>query len=253
MPASGWSVAPALLQLYDEINGRWPDRRRSTDGFIGDAAHFGGVEVGEKPGGEHVPTDDRGYYRENGVVRAGDFDTRRPDGSEFGDELVQLLIADGKRRDRLAYVIYEGTIWSRNNNWRPARNSGHDHWVHASLRNEVSSGGNTTPADVAAAAIDTARWFAEEEIDMEWPTCLPFKENTRLAVATAAGLKARTAPKIDPSTELRRDGRLITVAQGYAVRVKACAFADDIWWISAGHYWYGLTRPDGSLYFKKAS
>lgn len=246
MPEGSWTVAQPLLGLRDAINKKWPNRLKSTDGFIGDAAHFGGVKVGQKPGGEHVPTDEFGYYRTNGVVRAGDYDVRRPDGSEFGNELVALLIADGKKHKRIAYIIYEGKIYSRNSGWLPRANSGHAHWVHVSFLNEVSSGGSVSPSDVLAAAANTAPWFVEEgEVEMSWPKCMPFSEGQWLEVSTAAGLKARYGPGTD--AEVRT-----TVAKGYRVKVKAAAFVDDIWWVRGGTYWYGVGNADGSrMYLKK--
>lgn len=250
MPAA-YSIAPALYSLRAAIDLLEPNRIKTTDGFIGDSAHFGDVEEGEKPGGEHVPTDARGYYRKDGVVRAGDYDVRRPDGTQFGDELVKRLIEDGKLRDRIAYIIHKGLIYSRTRDWVPAQNSGHGHWVHVSLRNNTSSRADVITVNAAAA--DTSPWWEdEEEVSMEWPSCMPFPQGTRLVVATASGIKARTAPLIDPSTELRRNGKLVTVAQGYPLRVEACAFVDGIWWVRGGQYWYALTRTDGTMYWRKA-
>lgn len=225
MPEASWSVAPALNVLLEDANARWPDRRKSTDGTIGDAAHHGGVKEGQKPGGEHVPTDRNGYYRKNGVVRARDIDCRLPDGTEFGDELVQLLIADGKARDRLAYVIFEGTIYSRNNSWRPGRNSGHDHWVHVSLRNETSSSGNTTPDDVDAAAADTAHWFKSTD---DVP---PFKIGDWTRVTTEAGLRARYTPALNGKIRT-------TVAKGYRVHVSETKLVAGRWWVRGDTYWF---------------
>lgn len=250
MPATGWSVAPSLLSLRTAINELEPDRLKSTDGFIGDAAHFGDVEPGEKPSGEHVPTDAQGYYRENGVVRAGDYDVRRPDGSQFGDKLVELLIADGKANDRIAYIIHKAKIYSRVRNWAPAASSGHGHWVHVSIRNNTSSRADV--ATVNAAAADTSPWWPdEEEVDMDWPSCVPVKMGDRLKVATPAGLQARTRPSLDEDARLVRDGKRVTVAEGYGLRVTRVAFGDGIWW-AGDTFWYALTRPDGTLYWKRS-
>ena len=34
-----WTLAPALKQLMAEVNARWPNRDRTTDGTIGDYKH----------------------------------------------------------------------------------------------------------------------------------------------------------------------------------------------------------------------
>src|SRR5690606_10327277 len=53
MSAAGWPTAPELIALRDEFNWCRLDRLKSTDGFIGHAAHHGGVKPGQKPSGEH--------------------------------------------------------------------------------------------------------------------------------------------------------------------------------------------------------
>lgn len=93
----------------------------------------------------------------------------------------------------------------------------------------------------------------EEELDMDWPSCMPYPEGARLKVSTPAGLKARTAPLVNLSTELRRDGNPVTVAAGYPLKVEACAFVDGIWWIRGGTYWYAAGDAAGKSYWKKAA
>jgi hypothetical protein len=36
-----WRVVPAALTLRDQVNARWPDRDKASDGTIGDAEHQG--------------------------------------------------------------------------------------------------------------------------------------------------------------------------------------------------------------------
>lgn len=251
-----WTVAPALNRLLADANARWPDRLRGRDGTIGDANHFGDIEEGDRAHGEHVPTDNRGVYWDDAVVRARDIDVRRPDGSQFGDELVQLLVADGKVRERIAYIIHKGVIYSRVRDWAPAPNSGHEDWVHVSLRNNSSS--RADASTVAAAAADVTPWFGLSDVggvefDMQWPDCAPFEEMAWYEVSTPAGLKARTAPRIAPETELRRDGKLVTVNQGYEIRAYGAAFRDGIWWIMAKEFCYAACGTDGKPYVKKRS
>ena len=37
--ATSWHLAPSLAQLRREINARWPNRDKSTDGSVGDLSH----------------------------------------------------------------------------------------------------------------------------------------------------------------------------------------------------------------------
>ena len=62
-----WTLAPALVQLRQELNARWPGRSKASDGTIGDAAHKARVS-------EHNPDAD-------GVV-AGTFEIAPPDKPE---------------------------------------------------------------------------------------------------------------------------------------------------------------------------
>ena len=245
MAAAGWSTAPALIALRDEINRRWPDRLKSTDGFIGDAAHHGGVKPGQKPSGEHVPTDANGYYRTDGVVRAGDYDVRLPGGKQFGDELVKLLIEDGKRNQRIGYIIYRGKIYSRTHGWVARSNSGHDHWVHVSLRNNVSQ--SAPVATVNAAAADVSPFFPKlpkEELNMAWPSCMPYKKGQWLKVSTAAGLTARFGPGLGADKKT-------VVPAGYRIKVQAAAHVDDMWWVRGATYWYAVASAEGKPYVEK--
>lgn len=235
MAAASWTVAPALLALRDEIDDRWPERSRETDGFIGNAEHHmitdpktgrrRKVKPGERPGGEHVPTDSAGKYRLDGVVRAGDYDCRLDDGTEFGDELVELLIADGKARERLAYVIFEGKIYSRNNSWKAGASSGHDHWVHVSLRNKVSSGGSTTASQVTSAAKDTHLWLPDQ-VEPE----APFRAGQKVVV-TAAKLNGRAKPSMDADVKAIE-------TRGYSFTVRDTAYAEGRHWVRGYALWW---------------
>lgn len=214
MASSTWSKAPALVALLEEVKKRWPNRSTALDGFIGDEAHFGGIKPGEKAGGEHIPTDAKGIYRKSGVVRALDIDVR----GISSTELLELLLADARNNDRIAYVIHKAVIYSRVRDFRPKANSGHQTHIHVSLRNNASS--TATAAEVNAAAADTSPWLTGPA---------PFRLGQKLEVATPAGLNAR----YEPGGEIRT-----TVAQGYKVTVRAQTHADGRWWVQGATYWY---------------
>ena len=106
-----WRLAPSLVVLRDEINARWPSRAKTHDGTIGDKAHQGRVSG-------HNPDAD-------GDVTAIDITTAGID--------VELLMAALKADERVAFFIYEATIYSRVRGFAPRPNTGHRGYIHISL------------------------------------------------------------------------------------------------------------------------
>lgn len=114
-----WYLAPALTELRDQINTRWPARDRTSDGTIGDAAHASSVS-------DHNPDP---TSSPPGMVRAIDIDE---DGIDTA-AVVLALINDQRTR----YIIYEARIWNRAT-LRWATYTGpnlHRHHIHVSVRN----------------------------------------------------------------------------------------------------------------------
>lgn len=110
-------LAPALVQLRNELNASNPQRDKSSDGWIGDSSHAARKS-------DHNPDWDA-----NGVVRATDTDR---DGID-PYKLVALAIKD----DRVEYVIFESRIYSRAYGFSKRVYNGsnkHDKHVHISLR-----------------------------------------------------------------------------------------------------------------------
>jgi len=124
-----WRVAASLLALRREINARWPNRDRRTDGTIGDANHCG-------PGkrSDHCPNS-------AGVVRALDVDV---DGIPAGwlAEHVRRRGADGDRRlANGGYVIFNRRVasWSYDWRWRIYNGaSPHTDHIHISVSLDAS-------------------------------------------------------------------------------------------------------------------
>lgn len=113
---SGWQLAPALVDLIDEVDERWPKRKHSSDGSIGDTSHAARAS-------EHNPDRDpdpmpRGYVSALDITK---------DSAEQIEELRKKLIAD----PRVWYVIHDGTIWSRTYGFKPRKYTGSNpHRVH---------------------------------------------------------------------------------------------------------------------------
>lgn len=128
-----WYLAQSLAALRTEINRRWPNRDKASDGAVGDTAHSARKS-------DHNPD-----WSAGGIVRAIDVDK---DGINV-TELLNAVVRD----PRVAYVIWnrriasateDGTPW----NWEPYSGANpHDKHVHISIKH------------TARAASDTSRWF----------------------------------------------------------------------------------------------
>lgn len=128
--ARSWHIAPSLVQLRDEVNARWPNRDKRSDGGIGDAAHSSRVS-------DHNPNARRS-------VNAYDFDE---DGIDAWG-LLNLLIRD----DRVYYVIYERRIWQRKYGFVPRPYNGinaHTEHLHVSIFQAEWAEQNAKPWGVA--------------------------------------------------------------------------------------------------------
>lgn len=119
-------LAPCLDTLREEINTRWPQRDKASDGWIGDPAHSARVS-------DHNPD-------EKGCVHALDVDR---DGIDV-DLLLKQVIGD----PRVWYVIYNQRIYSRTYGWASRVYTGsnpHTAHVHVSIRYERRYEDDTSP------------------------------------------------------------------------------------------------------------
>lgn len=142
-------LAASLVDLFGEVDGRWPKRDRKTDGWIGDASH-------QARESDHNPD-----YDADGVVRAVDIDK---DGIDVAELLAALT-----RDPRVEYVIhnrrmmrsYAKTIGKRTYKpweWAPYDGDNpHTGHVHVSIKH------------ARAAETNTSAWFKAaqpEEFDL---------------------------------------------------------------------------------------
>ena len=118
-----WRVANSLLKLREQVNAKAPDRDKSSDGTIGDAAHSARTS-------DHNPDTD-------GVVKAMDIsnDPRHKVRSRDIAEAIRL-----SKDSRVKYVISDGEIFSSITSpwkWRKYTGSNpHFQHVHISVRPE---------------------------------------------------------------------------------------------------------------------
>lgn len=129
-----WPVNPrpakSLTILLSEVNTRFPNRSKVSDGMLGDAAHA-------TRDSDHNPWVKDGNV---GVVTAVDItEDSAPGVPEIADLIVETLV---ERHDpRVKYIIHEGLIWrsyakSGIPAWHPAPYdgpNGHFHHCHVSV------------------------------------------------------------------------------------------------------------------------
>lgn len=127
---AAWRLAGSLVQLCAEIRAEWPD---AVIGSIGDAAH-------QAEASDHNPEDHDSDPATPAVVCAIDPMADHVDCAE----LVRRILANP--HPDLAYVIHNGTIWHRRNNFRPAPYTGSDrHINHAHISVGTGSDGHRMP------------------------------------------------------------------------------------------------------------
>ena len=123
-------LSKAASQLREQIDDSFPDRDRTSDGWIGDTRHAARKS-------DHNPD-------ANGWVRAIDLD-RDLSGRAKPDLMPDLadqirLLCKSKREKRIAYIIFDGRIASSKKSWewRPYEGSNkHNHHMHVSFTKEA--------------------------------------------------------------------------------------------------------------------
>ena len=146
-------LSPSLAILRDELNTKYPNRDKTSDGWIGDAAH-------RTRKSDHNPDAD-------GSVNALDIDK---DGID-----VPLLLDKLKQHPSVNYFIYNRQIYSRSHNFVPRKYSGsnpHTSHIHVSIYH------------TASAENDNRSWFGDLTPSTPKPATQP-KSNAPTYVAPA--------------------------------------------------------------------
>lgn len=117
-----WRLARSLMKLREQVNAKWPNRSKVSDGSIGDAAHASRKS-------DHNPWlhDSTGQP----IVTAIDI-THDPANGPDGTVLADLLITD----PRVKYLIWNHRIWkARSSQWEAYHGvNAHTHHVHVSVK-----------------------------------------------------------------------------------------------------------------------
>jgi len=125
-------LAPSLDALRDEINARWPDRDKKSDGWIGDIGHQGTKS-------DHNPNS-------RGSVDAIDID-------EDGIDLAAVFAAV-KKHPSSRYWIYERKLYHRLRGWKAENYTGsnpHDKHAHLSIDQDRDAEQDRRPWGIAKA------------------------------------------------------------------------------------------------------
>ena len=142
------------VTLRAQINDRFPNRDKSSDGWVGDTRHQANAGWG---------TNGRGSYHNpdpNGIVHAIDIDENLGEGTwrngkaaqRLADQLVAYAASGLPGSDRIAHVVYEdkvasGTYRSSWWKWR-GKGYGHTAHIHVSFTNAADHDGRIFPLPI---------------------------------------------------------------------------------------------------------
>jgi hypothetical protein len=162
---ASWTLAKGAITLRDQVNKRWPERDKKSDGSIGDSKH-------QQRQSDHNPD-------KNGIVHAididEDFNGSKNDNKWFSDQLLAYARKRIKGYNRLKNIVYEDRVASGTYSnqfwvWRDGH-YGHEIHMHVSF---------TTNADNDATPFDVPILFSKGK---QWDGVVPFYDNVEKAMA----------------------------------------------------------------------
>lgn len=115
-----WHLAPSLVQFRNEVNKKWPNRSKKSDGTKGNAAHAARKS-------DHNPNS-------RGSVNAIDI--------TFPGVNAQEIIKAVSKHPSANYVIFDRKIYSRKNGWKAEKYTGaspHTEHLHISILQSVKA------------------------------------------------------------------------------------------------------------------
>jgi hypothetical protein len=141
VPRAVPTLCAAGVTLRDQINQRWPERDKASDGWIGDASHQARAGFGlDGKGSFHNPDP-------NGVVHAIDVDENltSQDSDKACSRLARQLAAyckEGLDGGRIAHIVYEDKCASPSRGWEfTGENFGHTFHMHVSFTEKADGHG----------------------------------------------------------------------------------------------------------------
>jgi hypothetical protein len=128
-------LCAAGVQLRDQVDTWYPDRRTSSDGWIGDARH-------SATRSDHNPD-------KSGIVRAIDIDSRLDSSDQLSIYLADQIRVCAKTDKRLSYVIHNGMIASKILNFKWRKYKGFNkHTKHIHISFTKSGDTDSKPFDI---------------------------------------------------------------------------------------------------------
>lgn len=146
LTAAAWPIlTPALASLFNGFNIAFPSRATERDGWIGDAAHQLRVSG-------HNPDDTQGVRAEYSdddatpEVRAIDVDVRLHYVGFSMQDVINKILDTPRDLDRLRYIIYAETQWSKSAGWQPRHYDGENpHTIIAHFSGEPTRDNDARP------------------------------------------------------------------------------------------------------------
>lgn len=134
-----WLVVPCLLEGRDQMNARFPNRSKSSDGTIGDTSHKASASS-HNPDRTSNPEHADGDSLDE--VRAIDFTTNlNDDAGVTMEQVVQKWIETLRNGGMwwVRYVIFNGRIWHRRDNFVTRTYTGSDkHTGHVHVTSDFT-------------------------------------------------------------------------------------------------------------------
>jgi len=147
-------LTKALARLRADFDTAFPGRDHRSDGWIGDDAHqehTSGHNPDDTPGSKSEYTDSDSIAE----VRAIDVDDDLGNTQHTMQDVVDRILATPADTDRLMYVIYNRTEYSRSNDFRPEPYHGESpHEEHAHFSGDPAQDDNDAPWSVASMGED---------------------------------------------------------------------------------------------------
>jgi hypothetical protein len=203
-----WILVPCLVRLRSEFNIIAPNRDKSSDGSIGDAAHQATQSDHNDDEVGNVPIRDADKIHEVHAIDV-DVDLREP--GLTMETVVQFLLKRCRAgaEKRLRYIIFNRRIWEQSNGWKQQTYNGsnpHDHHAHFSASYTTSLEASTASwhlEDIPVALTSADKtWIAGEINKVEERVWDYRMRNPYTNVNQSASTFLRYAPSKQPLNDI---------------------------------------------------
>lgn len=134
-------LSSAAVKLREQVNATYPDRDKTSDGWLGDTRHAARLS-------DHNPDHETGAVRAVDVDRGLTGKASKPDlMPDFADQL--RIYARNDKSQRISYIIFNSKIASPKRSWAWRKYTGinkHEHHMHVSFNKSADHDGK--PFDI---------------------------------------------------------------------------------------------------------